>query len=180
MASHSQDLNKTFRRAIKLANERHHEYATREHLLLALVDDPQANRMLIAHEVNIDGLRDALLTYIDDELSGLVSDACKDAQPTTGFLRLLQYGKHNSGYRRVTGAHVLLAFFAESERESHAAYFLMKQGLDRRAVEQEIVQIESEGMMRSQIGVRRFPRAKISLDRIGRKVAGLASAFWSR
>jgi ATP-dependent Clp protease ATP-binding subunit ClpA len=115
-------------RALALANERHHEYATLEHLLLALVDDPDAAALMRACNVDIDKLRRGLVTYVESELGELVTDGSEDSKPTAGFERTSQRATihvQSSGREEVTGAHVLAAIFAE--RESHAVYFLQEQ-----------------------------------------------------
>ena len=132
MPSFSPQLEETLHRALGLANERHHEYATLEHLLLALIDDQDAAAVMHACNVDIDSLRSTVVAYIDEELNGLVVDEEGDAKPTTGFQRVIQRAVihvQSSGRESVTGANVLVAVFAE--RESHAAYFLQEQDMTR-------------------------------------------------
>ncbi len=115
-----------------LANERHHEYATLEHLLLALIDDQDAAAVMRACNVDLDALRRVLSTYIDADLATLVVDDGEDAKPTAGFQRVVQRAVihvQSSGREEVTGANILVAIFAE--RESHAAYFLSEQNMSR-------------------------------------------------
>ena len=132
MASFSTSLEQALRRALQYANERSHEYATLEHLLLSLIDDRDAAAVMRACDVDIDVLRDKLTGYIDNELSGLVLDTHGDAQPTAGFQRVIHRAVahvQSSGREEVTGANVLVAIFAE--RESHAAFFLQEQHMTR-------------------------------------------------
>ena len=132
MPSLSRSLEQALHRAIKLASDRHHEYATLEHLLLALVDDPDAAQVLKACNVDGEVLRQALRKYIDEELMTLVIEDGEDAKPTTGFQRVVQRAVlhvQNSGRDEVTGANVLVALF--TERESHAVYFLQEQNMTR-------------------------------------------------
>jgi len=89
VASFSTSLEQALRRALQYANERSHEYATLEHLLLSLIDDRDAAAVMRACDVDIDVLRDKLTAYIDNELSGLVLDTHGDAQPTAGFQRVI-------------------------------------------------------------------------------------------
>ncbi len=115
-----------------LANERNHEYATLEHLLLALIDDQDAAAVMRACSVDLDVLRRTLLTYIDTDLSTLVVDDGEDAKPTAGFQRVVQRAVihvQSSGREEVTGANILVAIFAE--RESHAAFFLSEHNMSR-------------------------------------------------
>ncbi len=132
MPSLSRSLEQALHRAIKLASDRHHEYATLEHLLLALLDDPDAVQVMKACNVETDPLRHNLQKYIDEELLTLVIEDGEDAKPTTGFQRVVQRAVlhvQNSGRDEVTGANVLVALF--TERESHAVYFLQEQNMTR-------------------------------------------------
>ena len=132
MPSFSRSLEQALHRALALANERRHEYATLEHLLLALVDDQDAAAVMRACSVDLDLLRRNLVDYIDAELTNLVTDGRDDSKPTAGFQRVIQRAVihvQSSGREEVTGANVLVAMFAE--RESHAAYFLQEQDMTR-------------------------------------------------
>ncbi len=128
----SRNLEKTLHRALAYANERRHEYATLEHLLLALTEDQDAVAVLRACTVDIEKLRRDLTGYVDNELVNLVSNNVEDAKPTASFQRVLQRAAihvQSSGREEVTGANVLVAMFAE--RESHAVYFLQEQDMTR-------------------------------------------------
>ncbi len=132
MPSLSRSLEQALHRAIRLASERRHEYATLEHLLLALVDDTDAAQVMRACNVDLDALRAGLTKYVDEDLATLSIDDGEDAKPTTGFQRVVQRAVlhvQNSGRDEVTGANVLVALF--SERESHAVYFLQEQNMSR-------------------------------------------------
>ncbi|GJE57492.1 ATP-dependent Clp protease ATP-binding subunit ClpA [Methylobacterium thuringiense] len=132
MPSFSRSLEQALHRALALAGERRHEYATLEHLLLALVDDQDAAAVMRACSVEVDVLKRNLVEYVDTELSNLTGDGRQDAKPTAGFQRVIQRAVihvQSSGREEVTGANVLVAIFAE--RESHAAYFLQEQDMTR-------------------------------------------------
>lgn len=132
MPTFSRSLEKALHRALAIANERHHEYATLEHLLLALIDDKDAAAVMRACSVDLDLLRRNLESYIDNELANLVADRGEDSKPTAGFQRVIQRAVihvQSSGREEVTGANVLVAIFAE--RESHAAFFLQEQDMTR-------------------------------------------------
>src|SRR5262244_1402558 len=132
MPTFSRSLEQSLHRALALANERHHEYATLEHLLLALIDDQDAAAVMRACNVDLDKLRRSLTAYLESELENLVSDGNDDSKPTAGFQRVIQRAVihvQSSGREEVTGANVLVAIFAE--RESHAAYFLQEQEMTR-------------------------------------------------
>jgi len=131
--SFSTTLEKAIHQALALANDRKHEFATLEHLLLALVAEPDAHRVMQACSVNVDDLRSSLVDFVDTDLSNLVTDIeGSEAVPTAAFQRVIQRAAihvQSSGRTEVTGANVLVAIFAE--RESNAAYFLQEQEMTR-------------------------------------------------
>ena len=132
MPTLSRSLELALQRARKLATDRHHEYATLEHLLLSLLDDVDAGQVMKACNVDIDALRRSVLKYVDQELITLIIDGNEEAKMTTGFQRVVTRAVlkvQNSGHDEVTGADVLVALF--SERESHAVYFLQEQNMNR-------------------------------------------------
>jgi len=132
MPTFSRNLEQSLHRALALANERHHEYATLEHLLLALIDDPDASAVMKACKADLGALKRNLLSYIDDDLKALVSDDAEEARPTAAFQRVVQRAVihlQSAGRAEATGANVLVAIFAE--RESHAVYFLQDQEMTR-------------------------------------------------
>ena len=132
MPTFSRSLEQSLHRALAIANERHHEYATLEHLLLALIDDQDASAVMRACNVDLDKLRRSLVAYLESELENLITDGAEDSKPTAGFQRVIQRAVihvQSSGREEVTGANVLVAIFAE--RESHAAYFLQEQDMTR-------------------------------------------------
>ncbi len=132
MPTFSPSLEKALHQALTFANERHHEYATLEHLLLALIEDADAAAVMGACNVDLDALRKTVVDYVDNELSNLVTGYDEDSKPTSGFQRVIQRAVihvQSSGREEVTGANVLVAIFAE--RESHAAYFLQEQEMTR-------------------------------------------------
>jgi len=131
--SFSTTLEQAIHAALALANARQHEFATLEHLLLALIDEPDAARVLKACSVDTEDLRGTLVEFIDDDLANLVTDIeGSEAVPTAAFQRVIQRAAihvQSSGRTEVTGANVLVAIFAE--RESNAAYFLQEQDMTR-------------------------------------------------
>ena len=133
MPSFSTTLEQAIHAALALANARRHEFATLEHLLLALIDEPDASRVLKACSVDTEDLRSTLVDFIDEDLSNLVTDIDgSEAVPTAAFQRVIQRAAihvQSSGRTEVTGANVLVAIFAE--RESNAAYFLQEQDMTR-------------------------------------------------
>lgn len=128
----SRNLEQTLHRALALATERRHEYATLEHLLLALTEDEDALPVLRACGVDITQLRHDVTEFVDRELEALKTSATAEPKPTAGFQRVVQRSVihvQSSGREEVTGANVLVAIF--SERESHAVYFLQTQEVSR-------------------------------------------------
>jgi ATP-dependent Clp protease ATP-binding subunit ClpA len=131
--SFSKTLEQSIHAALALANARHHELATLEHLLLALIDEPDAAQVMKACSVDLDELRATLEEFVDDDLSTLITDVeGSEAVPTAAFQRVIQRAAihvQSSGRNEVTGANVLVAIFAE--RESNAAFFLQEQDMTR-------------------------------------------------
>ena len=128
----SPDLEKSLRRALAMASERRHEFATLEHLLLALTGDSDAVAVLKACGVDVERLTDDLEGFLEEGLDGLAGEKPVEARPTTGFQRVIQRAVlhvQSSGRAEVTGANVLVAIFSESE--SHAVYFLQRQDMSR-------------------------------------------------
>ena len=133
MPSFSNTLEQAIHAALALANARQHEFATLEHLLLALIDEPDAARVMKACSVDTEDLRSTLVEFIDEDLANLVTEIeGSEAVPTAAFQRVIQRAAihvQSSGRTEVTGANVLVAIFAE--RESNAAYFLQEQDMTR-------------------------------------------------
>ena len=132
MAIFVRALEQTLSNALGEASKRRHEYATLEHLLIALVDDEHASAVMTACGVNRDELKSTVKHYLDNELGALVADSATDPSPTSGFQRVVQRAilhVQSSGRDEVTGANVLVALF--SERESYAVYFLQQQDMSR-------------------------------------------------
>src|SRR3954467_12907217 len=132
MPSFARELEQTLHNALGEASRRRHEYATLEHLLIALIDDERASKGMTACGVSRDDLRSSVKQYLDNELGALVADSATDPTPTSGFQRVVQRAilhVQSSGRDEVTGANVLVALF--SERESYAVYFLQQQDMSR-------------------------------------------------
>ncbi len=128
----SRNLEQTLHRALAIANDKSHEYATLEHLLFALINDQDAIAVLRACGIDLDELLEMLTNYIDNDLSSLVNKEVDESKPTNAFQRVLQRAAihvQSSGREEVTGANVLVALF--SERESHAVYMLQERDMTR-------------------------------------------------
>ena len=132
MPKFSRSLEQSLHRALAIATERRHEYATLEHLLLSMIEDQDAAAVMRACNVDLDQLRTELEQFLDEQLTDLEVEGLEDAKPTLSFQRVVQRALihvQSSGREEVTGANILVAIFAE--RESHAAYFLQKQDMTR-------------------------------------------------
>jgi len=128
----SRNLERSLHQALALARERRHEYATLEHLLLALTDDQDTVSVLRACGIDVEKIQQELNDYLDNELDNLVVNRDEDPKPTASFQRVVQRAAihvQTSGRQEVTGANVLVAMF--SERESHAVYYLQEQEMTR-------------------------------------------------
>ena len=132
MVTFKDSLERTLHIALGYAEKRKHEYATLEHLLLALIVDPDASRVLASCGVNLGELAKVVREYIDCEYQSLKTEDGADPEPTSGFQRVIQRSilhVQSSGKDTVTGANVLVALF--SERDSYSVYFLQEQGMSR-------------------------------------------------
>ncbi len=132
MPSFARELETTLHNALAAAATRKHEYATLEHLLLALIDDEHGAQVMVACGVDTGELKNTVTTYLDSELEALRTEGQTDPSPTSGFQRVVQRAilhVQSSGRDEVTGANVLVALF--SERESYAVYFLQQQDMSR-------------------------------------------------
>ncbi len=132
MPSFASALETTLHKALEAASSRRHEYATLEHLLLALVDDEHASKVMASCGVDLGELKTTVGHYLDTELEALKVEQATDPSPTSGFQRVVQRAilhVQSSGRDEVTGANVLVALF--SERESYAVYFLQQQDMSR-------------------------------------------------
>ncbi|MBV1786600.1 ATP-dependent Clp protease ATP-binding subunit ClpA [Marinobacterium sp. D7] len=129
----NRELEETLSTAFKSARDKHHEFMTVEHLLLALLDNRQAAEVLHACGADFDRLRQQLSVFIDETTPLLPQNVPNlETQPTLGFQRVLQravFHVQSSGKSEVSGANVLVAIY--SEQESHAAYVLQQQGIER-------------------------------------------------
>ncbi|MBL0319582.1 MAG: ATP-dependent Clp protease ATP-binding subunit ClpA [Alphaproteobacteria bacterium] len=126
----SKNLELSLHRALDIAKGYRHEYATLEHLLLALLEDPDASNVMMGCGADVVGLEESLHEFLRNGFSALILDEIAEAKPTAGFQRVIHRAAihvHASGQREVTGANVLAEIF--SERESHAVYFLHEQNI---------------------------------------------------
>ncbi len=128
----SKELEFTLNQAFKQARDKHHEYMTVEHLLLSLLDNPTAAKVLRACGANTNGLRAEIAAFIEETTPLIPENDERETQPTLGFQRVLQravFHVQSAGKKEVTGANVLVALF--SEQDSQAVYLLNKQDITR-------------------------------------------------
>jgi ATP-dependent Clp protease ATP-binding subunit ClpA len=128
----AQELEVSLHMAFVEARQKRHEFITVEHLLLALLDNPSAAEVLRACAANIEELRKELVAFITEHTPTVAGTDEIDTQPTLGFQRVIQRAilhVQSSGKKEVTGANVLVAIFGE--KDSHAVYFLQRQGITR-------------------------------------------------
>ncbi|GAB4165679.1 MAG: ATP-dependent Clp protease ATP-binding subunit ClpA [Rickettsiaceae bacterium] len=131
----SNELELTLRRALSIATEYKHEYATYEHLLLALIEDKDAAKVLVSGGVAVELLQARLQNYLKHELADLIDEQAKEAKPTAGFQRIIQRAalhSQASGQRVISGVHVLAEFFFE--HEAYALLCLKEANLSRQYV----------------------------------------------
>ena len=130
----NKELEVTLNDAFQYARSHRHEFMTVEHLLMVLLDNSDAKKVLEACSADFEKIRKELSEFIDQTTPYLPEQEVKgvDTQPTLGFQRVLQravFHVQSSGKQEVTGANVLVAIF--SEQESHAVYVLKSFDINR-------------------------------------------------
>ncbi len=128
----SKELEQSLNAAFKYAHEKHHEYITVEHLLLAMLENSSALEVLRACGSDIELLRRDLSQFLEETTPLIPSGINRETQPTLGFQRVLQravFHVQSAGKKEVTGANILVAIF--SEQDSHAVFLLHKQDVTR-------------------------------------------------
>jgi ATP-dependent Clp protease ATP-binding subunit ClpA len=131
----SNELELTLRRALSIATEYKHEYATYEHLLLSITEDSDAKSIFLANNVDLRSLQTRLKNYLEHDLQDLVDEDNKEAKPTAGFQRIIQRAALHSqanGQKVISGSHVLAEFFFE--HEAYALLCLKESNLNRQDV----------------------------------------------
>ena len=144
----SSELEISLNSAIQSAREARHQYITVEHLLAALLDNAPALKAIKACGAEVTGLRQKLLSFLNEHVPVLGEDEEADPQPAVGFQRVIQRAilhVQSSGKREVTGTNVLIAIFAE--KDSHAVYFLGEEGVSRF----EVVNYVSHGISQAEV-----------------------------
>jgi len=145
----SKSLEGTLNSAFRRAKEKRHEFMTVEHLLLALIDNPEAAGVLASCGANLDHLRNDLGGFVDETTPLIPTGKELNIQPTLGFQRVLQravFQVQSSGSAEVTGANVLAAIFGE--QESQSVYFLNQENITRL----DVVNFISHGISKIEFG----------------------------
>jgi ATP-dependent Clp protease ATP-binding subunit ClpA len=143
----SKSLELTLNCAYARAREKKHEFITVEHLLLALVDNPEASEVLLACGANLDRLRAGLGIFVDETTPTLMHASERDIQPTISFQRVLQRSitqVQSMGKTEVNGAHALISIFGEPD--SQAVYFLHQENVTRI----DVIKFATHGMTKTQ------------------------------
>ena len=128
----SKNLESTLNRALSIAYAHKHEFATYEHLLLALLEDKDTMRVLNHFDVDVMNLSLNLNKYLELELTALVNKNSREARPTSGFQKIVQRAAIHSratGANIISGSDILAEFFFE--KSSEATKLLMEAGLNR-------------------------------------------------
>ncbi|EKD77016.1 MAG: ATP-dependent clp protease ATP-binding subunit, partial [uncultured bacterium] len=158
----SKSFELTLNSAYARAREKKHEFITVEHLLLALVDNPEASEVLLACGANLDRLRAGLGIFVDETTPALtIGENERDIQPTISFQRVLQrsiYQVQGIGQTEVSGAHALVSVFGEPD--SQAVYFLHQENVTRI----DVIKYTTQGIMKSRQTEQREPREDFHFD----------------
>jgi neural Wiskott-Aldrich syndrome protein len=124
--SQSAYLAHTIGRAISAAEQRSHRYVTLEHLLVALLDDPDGLALLEGARANVPGLRGAANETVNHNLATLYTPGAFDLRASYKVERVLQSASDDArrmGCTEVDGAFVTVALFHETDSP---AYELLK------------------------------------------------------
>ena len=170
----AQELEVSLHMAFVEARQKRHEFITVEHLLLALLDNPSAAEVLRACVANIDELRKELVAFIAEHTPTVAGTEEIDTQPTLGFQRVIQRAilhVQSSGKKEVTGANVLVAIFGE--KDSHAVYFLQRQGVTRL----DVVNFISHGITKAPQQAASSDSDQSGQDQEGQTAAGALESF---
>lgn len=129
----SPNLEETLQQALLFAAERGHEFATLEHLLLAIMDDADVIPLFQKYCRRAPDMEKELVAFIDKDLKCLAQQtSVREPRPTIAFQRVVQRAAiqvQSSGRDIVTAVHLIAAMF--SEEESFAVYLLGKYGISR-------------------------------------------------
>jgi ATP-dependent Clp protease ATP-binding subunit ClpA len=122
----------TLQRAVRLATDLRHDTVGLEHLLIAIADEPQARRILMACGADVNAMKRQLEELLAKAFTPVPASSAVEPEPTLGFDRVIQQAMVHaamSSAKHVDSGSLLV--FILREEESHAAYFLRSQGVDR-------------------------------------------------
>lgn len=131
----SPNFELTLKRTFKIAKDYKHEYATLEHLLLSLLEDPDANGALLRSSANIAALTQKLKQFLSTELQGIILQEVEESKPSVALQRVIHKSAitaNSSGVKEITGIYVLAEIF--NEKDSFATLFLLEQNLNKKDI----------------------------------------------
>jgi ATP-dependent Clp protease adapter protein ClpS len=115
MPTFSKDLEHTLHRALTIARERSEPHAIEEHLLLALIDDPDAAAVLRGLHIDFDAARQRITAAFAGHAETPREDV--DPTPSAAFQRIVQraviHVQSVKGNSEVAGADILVAALSE-------------------------------------------------------------------
>ena len=122
----------TIQRAFRIATDRRHDTVGLEHLLLAISDEPQAGRLLVSCGADVGAMKGQLDEVLAKAFTPVPAPSIVEPEPTLGFDRVIQQAVVHAAVSSAThvDSGALLVFMLQ-EDESHAAYCLRRQGIDR-------------------------------------------------
>ena len=128
----SREFESALTLAIKEARRHRHEFLCLEHVLYALSFDEDVAEIIRSCGGDVEHLQKDLLKFFEENIESLPEESDVDPQQTSGFRRVLQRAAmhvQSNGKDIVEGRNFLVALFRE--KDSHALYFLQKQGISR-------------------------------------------------
>lgn len=128
----SKSLESTLNKALAIAGNYKHEYATFEHLLLALLEDVEACKVFQKYNINLMSIYNQIDHFLRYDLKTLINEQTSTAKPTAGFQRVLHRAAihgHATGYGYITGSHILAELFFEAN--TYAVHCLKEHGITR-------------------------------------------------
>lgn len=137
----SKNLEESLVRALNIAKDHKHEYATLEHLLFAFIEDQDALILMKNCSVNVAKLSEKLKGFINNELSALIVNNLGESKPTAGFQRVIHRAAihvHALGKKEITAVNVMAEMFGE--QGSFAVHFMQEENLNRQEVMNYIIQ----------------------------------------
>ena len=128
----SPETLETIQRAFRIATDRRHDTVGLEHLLLAISEEPQAGHVLASCGADLVVMKTQLDEVLAKAFTPVPAPSIVEPEPTLGFDRVIQQAVVHAAVSSAThvDSGALLVFMLQ-EDESHAAYCLRRQGIDR-------------------------------------------------